>query len=670
MSILTATANVFRPSRLTGPIFTKELRVSSRRRRNYVLRFIYLALLTLFVSLVWVETMSSSYYYGYHGVSGAAQMTARMSAVGQAVVLTVAWFQYIMIILVSVVICSTAISEEVYRRTLATMLSTPITARQVVIGKMLSKLWQVLLLVAMSLPVLALVRLLGGVEWKFVAATVSVTLGSAIVCAAITMFYSVLVRQAWAAILLSLGTLGLLYIFLPMLAAYVVIELWSGSYHYGPPEYLMEVAAWLHPPMTMAMLSEEMTSPGGVGLTSPYWQVCSALCVAFGGLLLVPVAAMVRRRALRMALGATPKASARAAMPAPAASAATAAVPRAVPVGASAIGEAHAGGNGDSSSTAPTAVATAVAEGPSGPAQQPDVPIARTPAAERSLRHIRGCPVLWRELRAGLIQGPVGKILAVVLTVLILSIVYGICADANGFDDEETHAAFAIIYLFIGMLVTAVLASTTITTERESGSLHVLLTTPLSPLRIVLAKACGVWRRCCGPWALLFAHLLLFTASEFLYPVVILHMLLVVAYLNIFLVGAGVLASTLTRRTTTAVVMTLGLMLAIWLLLPMVLGIGVDDDLAEATLLANPMVHTGVSAGGGTANSWRWRYGPASAVPHASPLAIRYDWPDPMDSANARETTGLLWGNACFYGIAGVLMLLAAAGRLRRSAQA
>ena len=34
---------LLRLSWLTGPIFDKELRVSSRRRRNYVLRFVYVA---------------------------------------------------------------------------------------------------------------------------------------------------------------------------------------------------------------------------------------------------------------------------------------------------------------------------------------------------------------------------------------------------------------------------------------------------------------------------------------------------------------------------------------------------------------------------------------------------------------------------------------------------
>jgi len=38
---------------LTGPIFDKELRVSSRRRRNYVLRSAYLLVLVVLVAAAW-----------------------------------------------------------------------------------------------------------------------------------------------------------------------------------------------------------------------------------------------------------------------------------------------------------------------------------------------------------------------------------------------------------------------------------------------------------------------------------------------------------------------------------------------------------------------------------------------------------------------------------------
>ena len=48
---------VLDPAWWTGPIFDKELRVSSRRRRNYSLRFFYVLVLTIFVAVVWLSYM-------------------------------------------------------------------------------------------------------------------------------------------------------------------------------------------------------------------------------------------------------------------------------------------------------------------------------------------------------------------------------------------------------------------------------------------------------------------------------------------------------------------------------------------------------------------------------------------------------------------------------------
>src|SRR4030042_6235539 len=49
--------NAVRLGWLTGPIFDKELRVSSRRRRNYVLRFLYILLLTVFIGVAWLAVV-------------------------------------------------------------------------------------------------------------------------------------------------------------------------------------------------------------------------------------------------------------------------------------------------------------------------------------------------------------------------------------------------------------------------------------------------------------------------------------------------------------------------------------------------------------------------------------------------------------------------------------
>ena len=67
------------PLRLFGAIFDKELRVAGRRRRTYVLRFLYVAVFAAFVSLVWLAVMPA--------MSTGVTMSSRMSEAGLSIIL-------------------------------------------------------------------------------------------------------------------------------------------------------------------------------------------------------------------------------------------------------------------------------------------------------------------------------------------------------------------------------------------------------------------------------------------------------------------------------------------------------------------------------------------------------------------------------------------------------
>ena len=88
---------------LTGPIFSKELRVSARRRRNYLLRTLYVAGLLTFVILVWLAVVPSARYSG-------ARRLALMPEAGKWVVATVVIFQCCAAALLAIVLPATAIS--------------------------------------------------------------------------------------------------------------------------------------------------------------------------------------------------------------------------------------------------------------------------------------------------------------------------------------------------------------------------------------------------------------------------------------------------------------------------------------------------------------------------------------------------------------------------------
>jgi len=166
---------------LTGPIFDKELRVSSRRQRNYVLRAAYVALLAVFVVAVWLEQVAN--------VSSSRLFSAtRMAEAGKRIVIIIVWFQFYATQFLAVIMLSTSINDEVDRGTLNTLMTTPITSFQIVMGKLLSKLLQIILLLAISLPLLALVRVFGGVPWDYVVSSLCITLSAVIFAGSVSLF--------------------------------------------------------------------------------------------------------------------------------------------------------------------------------------------------------------------------------------------------------------------------------------------------------------------------------------------------------------------------------------------------------------------------------------------------------------------------------------------------
>ena len=127
-----STAAIFRKavtlSWLTGPIFDKELRISSRRKRNYFLRAVYLLILLITVALIWAEEVSSR-------SNSVVYQTSRMSRVGLTITGVVVIVQFYLAQIISVVMLSNSISDEIYRKTLGVLMSTPITSLQIIAGK-------------------------------------------------------------------------------------------------------------------------------------------------------------------------------------------------------------------------------------------------------------------------------------------------------------------------------------------------------------------------------------------------------------------------------------------------------------------------------------------------------------------------------------------------------
>ena len=237
-------------SNLTGPIFNKELVVSSRRRRNYVLRFVYITLLALFVVMLWIEEVQ----YG----GSALYRASRMSQAGKSIVAIVVWFQFIMCQLVAIVMLSTSISDEIYHKTLGVLMTTPISSFQIVMGKLLSKLLQLIILLVISLPLLTIVRIFGGIPWDFILSSLCITLATAIFFGSVSLFFSIFCRRAYVTIIVSFLVLGAIFGLFPLLTA-----MFYESMHYSESRYIW-FFAYSHPYFQMILNTEILMNPRGM----------------------------------------------------------------------------------------------------------------------------------------------------------------------------------------------------------------------------------------------------------------------------------------------------------------------------------------------------------------------------------------------------------------------
>jgi len=553
-----------------------------------VLRGVYLAVLTAFVVLVWMATVKWE-SYGTH-----AYRVSRMYLAGRTIIVYIAWFQFIVLQIVTVIMLSTAISEEIYAKTLGVLMTTPIHSFQIVVGKLFSKILQLLLLLAASLPMLAVLRVLGGVPWSFVIASLCVTLTTALLVASVTMFFSIVFRWAFVSILMSVGTMAVVYAGIPLIGALIIS---AGRLYRGAElmEWLATLFIHSNPYATMTFLTVTVFDPTGRAMGSiPFfhWWLTCLVSLGISALVLTACVAMVRKVGLRLVAGATGAGPSNA--NAIAASAATAAVTQPV--------LARLAPQDD----------TAIVEAPPvlevlQPVAAAPPPMALPPAGATKVREIKGSPIIWRELRSKWLKRGVLYWVLVGVGAWLLLLIYGLIALAehDAFYDDDVHAAFIIVYTIIASLVTCVLAATNITSEKESRSWELLLCTPMGDWHILLAKLIGTVRRCLPIWLIPIGHILVFSLFGCCHFGLLPLYLMIVASILTILAGAGLYFGARFKRTTTTVILNISLGLGLWLVLPGALALAGEAmprndfrrefrDASEYVVDSNPFFQTGM----------------------------------------------------------------------------
>jgi ABC-type transport system involved in multi-copper enzyme maturation permease subunit len=596
---------------LTGPLLDKELRVSSRRKRNYVLRFAYVFFLTIFVAIVWLSVVK------FQGT--AAYQKSRMGLAGKTIITTIVMFQFIATQLIAIIMLSTSISDEIYHRTLGVLMTTPITSFQIVIGKLFSKLLQLILLLAISLPLLAIVRIFGGVPWDYVLSSLCITLTAVIFAGSLSLFFSIRNRRAYVVIIKTVFTMGVLYAFFPTVLGALLALL---SRNFAPilrslgnvTPTLMVLFAHLNPFGAMSLNTATMMSPTmPAGIPSFYWPLHCVFMLGCSALLIAWSMKVVRKVALRQAVGQLDL----------------------------------------TSKHKYRKRKTALSKAPG----------VQEPAG--LIRRVKGSPVLWKELRAPIIQGAEGRnsIIGLAVTIAALLLTYATCAKEKCLDIDFTHIAYTLMFMLIGMIFQMVLSATCITSEKESRAWPILLATSMNDWQILCGKAVGVFRRCLPIWLLLTGHILLFVSVRYIHPIAIVHMFMLIAGMVVFLTSVGIYFSTRFKRTTTAVVANFALAVVLWIIVPALLGLVTATisrdrvEVFEAYVSANPVVQATTIMGG------------AGGQDNAKTKLSRLDfnWLSGSHSEGIYSTTTLLLVTTLIYISAGFLFAWRAKCRFRRN---
>lgn len=176
-----------------NPVALKELRGRMRGPRAFVVLTAYVALMSLFaVTLYLIYTASSTLTLSTTG-----------GVIGKLIFGGVLAVELFLVCFISPSFTAGAISGERERQTFNLLRTTLLPARRIVFGKLLSSLAYVVLLMMVAIPLQSLAFLMGGITAEEVGLSLLILLVTALLYAAVGLYFSAVTRRTLTASLLT-----------------------------------------------------------------------------------------------------------------------------------------------------------------------------------------------------------------------------------------------------------------------------------------------------------------------------------------------------------------------------------------------------------------------------------------------------------------------------------
>lgn len=538
-------AAALRPSTIAwaipGPIFHKEMWLSGRRGGTYLIRGLYTLALIGLVTLFYAVSRSEIR-------GGAAQQIQEHQGVAPFVAYVMSWFQFGALTLAAIIFAAPLVCDEKRAGTLGTLLTTPLRAWQIVLGKLASTMLQLVVLALVSTPILLGVRVFGGVTAEFILASQALAISSAVLAGALAIFHSIGSKRAPAAAAAGLFS----FLVSQGIGPLALLGLWK-AFNLNLNIFLY---AALSPPGALGVLFAELQPPGVPIPVREVWVAAVGWNVVF--IVGTFIAASLRLRAVLRSEGE-----------------AGAAVP--------------------------------VAAAPLSPAQMPAVP----PSLPSVSRVVGDRPVYWREAQQPVVKRAWhawagGSIVVIALLWAYLEIGW------SQLHTQALHYPIIVIGTGVMLLLSIFGSAGQFAGERESRTWDALACTPLTAREIVLSKFFGFLRRQWLVPAVMFAHFALMSLFWKVNPAILLLLPITIAAPLAATAATGVLFSAILTKSVRAAAANFALWVAIWGGIPMVagilsLGFGNEDGFFAVALFPNALGWSIVTATGLTrdwSNDW------------------------------------------------------------------
>ena len=178
----------------------KELRGRMRGRRAFVILTLYLLFLAAFA---WAWELIAERAYANQGSFSGGGAAFASALVGQEIFGALLIVETLLVVFLAPAFTAGAISMEREKQTLDMLAATPISSLAIVIGKLLSALTYVFILIVASIPLTAMVFVFGGVGPDEVLRGYIVLIVSAVGLGSLGLFISALMQRTQAATIVT-----------------------------------------------------------------------------------------------------------------------------------------------------------------------------------------------------------------------------------------------------------------------------------------------------------------------------------------------------------------------------------------------------------------------------------------------------------------------------------